>query len=169
MQEKQLDLKLIEMFNTPICKMDGKDLVYLIKGVLSEQIKQPTSESQKEEKHFVYGVKGIAQLFGCSKSTAARIKNSGVINDAITQVGRKIIVDAEKALALIKERNGSVLKWDKSDYIATFSVRNSRNNLNYEISTDSDRKSIVLATGKRARKWTFSPFLNQEKVDPHAL
>ena len=107
MQEKQLDLKLIEMLNTPICKMDGKDLVYLIKGVLSEQIKQPTSESQKEEKHFVYGVKGIAQLFGCSKSTAARIKNSGVINDAITQVGRKIVVDADKALALVKEKNHS--------------------------------------------------------------
>ena len=29
MQEKQLDLKLIEMLNTPVCKMDGKDLVYL--------------------------------------------------------------------------------------------------------------------------------------------
>ena len=109
MQEKQLDLKLIEMLNIPICKMDGKDLVYLIKGVLSEQIKQPPSESQKEEKHFVYGVMGIAQLFGCSKSTAARIKNSGVINDAITQVGRKIIVDADKALTLAKN-NGSVLK-----------------------------------------------------------
>ena len=97
MQEKQLDLKLIEMLNTPVCKMDGKDLVYLIKGVLSEQIKQPPSESQKEEKHFVYGVMGIAQLFGCSKSTAA------------TQVGRKIIVDADKALTLAKN-NGSVLK-----------------------------------------------------------
>ena len=59
MQEKQLDLKLIEMLNTPVCKMDGKDLVYLIKGVLSEQIKQPPSESQKEEKHFVYGVMGL--------------------------------------------------------------------------------------------------------------
>lgn len=109
MREKQLDLKLIEMLNTPVCKMDGKDLVYLIKRVLSEQIKQPPSESQKEEKHFVYGVMGIAQLFGCSKSTAARIKNSGVINDAITQVGRKIIVDADKALTLAKN-NGSVLK-----------------------------------------------------------
>ena len=109
MQEKQLDLKLIEMLNIPVCKMDGKDLVYLIKGVLSEQIKQPPSESQKEEKHFVYGVMGIAQLFGCSKSTAARIKNSGVINDAITQVGRKIIVDADKAFTLAKN-NGSVLK-----------------------------------------------------------
>ena len=40
-------------------------------------------------------------------------------------------------------------------YIATFSVRNSRNNLKYEISTDSDRKSFVLATGKRARDRTF--------------
>ena len=109
MQEKQLDLKLIEMLNTPVCKMDGKDLVYLIKGVLSEQIKQPPLESQKEEKHFVYGVMGIAQLFGCSKSTAARIKNSGVISDAITQVGRKIIVDVDKALSLAKN-NGSVLK-----------------------------------------------------------
>ena len=109
MQEKQLDLKLIEMLNTPVCKMDGKDLVYLIKGVLSEQIKQPPSESQKEEKHFVYGVMGIAQLFGCSKSTAARIKNSGVINDAITKKNRKIIVDADKALTLAKN-NGSVLK-----------------------------------------------------------
>ena len=31
MQEKQLDLKLVEMLNTPVCKMDGKDLVYLTK------------------------------------------------------------------------------------------------------------------------------------------
>ena len=43
-------------------------------------------------------------------------------------------------------------------YLATFSVRNSRM-LTYEISTDSDRKSVVLATVKRARKRTFSPFL----------
>lgn len=50
---------------------------------------------------------GIAQLFGCSRSTAARIKNSGVIDDAITQVGRKILVDADKALALVKEKNRS--------------------------------------------------------------
>ena len=34
-------------------------------------------------------------------------------------------------------------------YLATFSVRNSRNYLTYEISTDSDRKSVVLATAKK--------------------
>ena len=42
----------------------------------------------------------LAELFGCSVPTANRIKRSGIINDAITQIGRKIIVDAEKALIL---------------------------------------------------------------------
>ena len=48
-------------------------------------------------------INGIASLFGCSKSTAQRIKNSGIIDDAITQVQRKILVDADLALQLVKE------------------------------------------------------------------
>ena len=107
MKEEPLDFKLVEMLNTPICKMDGKDLVYLIKGVLFEQLDNPSVSSEEEKKHYVFGFKGIAQLFGCSISTASRIKRSGVIDDAITQVGRKILVDADKALALVKEKNRS--------------------------------------------------------------
>ena len=84
MKEEPLDFKLIEMLNTPICKMDGKDLVYLIKGVLFEQLDNPSVSSEEEKKHYVFGFKGIAQLFGCSISTASRIKRSGVIDDAIT-------------------------------------------------------------------------------------
>jgi hypothetical protein len=56
-----------------------------------------------------------------------------------------------------------------STHIAIFSVGNSRNDLKYETSTDSDRKSFVQATEKRARKSSFSPFLNQEKVDSRVL
>ena len=48
----------------------------------------------------MYGIKGIADTFGCSIPTANRIKKSGVIDDAITQVGRKIVVDADLALEL---------------------------------------------------------------------
>ena len=44
-----------------------------------------------------------ASLFGCSKSTAQRIKKSGIIDEAITQVNRKILVDADLALQLVKE------------------------------------------------------------------
>lgn len=54
------------------------------------------------KKKFVYGLKGIAELFGCSKSTAFNIKRSGRIDEAISQIGNTIVVDAEKALALAR-------------------------------------------------------------------
>ena len=110
MKEQQVNERLIELLNTPICKMDGKDLVFLIKSITSDQLCQMHNGSYKEESvvseehKLVYGIAGIAQLFGCSIPTASRIKASGVINGAIAQVGRKIVVDVDKALALAKEK-----------------------------------------------------------------
>lgn len=48
----------------------------------------------------VRGLDGIASIFNCSRSTAARIKKSGVIDDAIFQAGRTITCDVRKALKL---------------------------------------------------------------------
>ena len=62
----------------------------------------------KQEEHNVYGIAGIAQIFGCSIPTASRIKKSGIINDAITQVGRKIVVNADKALELASKHKGNI-------------------------------------------------------------
>lgn len=42
----------------------------------------------------------------CSMPTANRIKKSGKISKAITQIGRKIIVDAELALELAGHKSG---------------------------------------------------------------
>ena len=64
------------------------------------------TSSSKEEKRYVYGLAGIARLFGCSLPTTNRIKQSGKINRAITQVGRKIIVDADLALELAGRKTG---------------------------------------------------------------
>jgi hypothetical protein len=61
----------------------------------------PVIEKKPEQtKRLVYGISGIAQLFNCSMTTANRIKASGRIDDAITQHGRIIVVDADKALLL---------------------------------------------------------------------
>lgn len=61
----------------------------------------PVVEKVPEQtKRLVYGISGIAQLFNCSMTTANRIKASGRIDDAITQHGRIIVVDADKALLL---------------------------------------------------------------------
>jgi hypothetical protein len=57
-----------------------------------------------------YGIEGIARVFGCSVPTANRIKKSGIIDKAITQIGRKIVVDADLALALAKESGGIRIK-----------------------------------------------------------
>lgn len=59
-----------------------------------------------DDKRYVYGIDGIARLFGCSKPTANRIKKSGKIDGAITQIGRKIVVDADKALELAGLKTG---------------------------------------------------------------
>ena len=69
--------------------------------------KQATAEIKEEPekaKRLVYGIAGIAQLFNCSMTTANRIKASGRIDDAITQHGRIIVVDADKALVLFNNK-----------------------------------------------------------------
>ncbi|WP_106830073.1 DUF3853 family protein [Parabacteroides pacaensis] len=52
---------------------------------------------------FVYGISGLANLLKCSKTTAQRVKNSGIIDKATSQFGRKIAIDANLALELIQK------------------------------------------------------------------
>lgn len=83
-------------------QMTGKEFLFL-----QEQRNNPTT-SQNEEplfinKKYVYGILGIAKIFNCSKSTANRIKKEGIIEGAIIQNGRKIIVDVELAMSLLEK------------------------------------------------------------------
>ena len=94
MKEKLLEIN--ELQDKLVCAMTGKELLAL----LSTSHKDT---DVKNEKKYVHGIPGIASLFGCSIPTASRIKQSGIIDDAITQIGRKIVVDAEKALSLVAE------------------------------------------------------------------
>ena len=87
--------------------MTGEELLFLAQhGNMSTNRESTKASSSKEEKRYVYGLAGIARLFGCSLPTANRIKQSGKINRAITQVGRKIIVDADLALELAGRKTG---------------------------------------------------------------
>lgn len=86
--------------------MTSEELLFLARhGSQPSNMTTETSPS-KEQRHYVYGLSGIARLFGCSLPTANRIKQSGKIDRAITQVGRKIIVDADLALELAGRKTG---------------------------------------------------------------
>lgn len=83
--------------------MTGEQLAFLVSNLplLNKQGNKTSSDEEAAKpRRLVYGIKGIADTFGCSIPTANRIKRSGVIDDAITQVGRKIVVDADLALEL---------------------------------------------------------------------
>lgn len=55
-----------------------------------------------KERQFVYGINGIAELFKVSRATACKYKRE-FLKDAITQYGKKIIVDVETALEIMKK------------------------------------------------------------------
>lgn len=74
---------------------------------IEERIRTTTQQvqSQPEEKRFVYGLKGFAKLLGCSKTTAARLKATGNYDEAITQIGALLLIDADKVLEIAKSLN----------------------------------------------------------------
>ena len=85
--------------------MTGEEFIFLSKHASTQTAAQPQPITDMERKN-VYGIPGIAKLVGCSLPTANRIKKSGKIDKAITQIGRKIIVDAELALELAGKKTG---------------------------------------------------------------
>ena len=93
--------------------MTGEELALLLKRlnegtakvsaeVTPEYDSHDRAGAAKKEKHYLYGIQGIAETFGCSIPTANRIKASGLIDGALCQVGRKIVVDPELAIELLK-------------------------------------------------------------------
>lgn len=82
-------------------------LVMLTVAQFEELLNKNTKEKQEiaahSPKRYVYGLKGICELFNCAHSTAQRLKDE-VIMEAVSQNGRKIVVDAELAIKLFKER-----------------------------------------------------------------
>ena len=90
----------------PVWQMTGEELLFLAQHGNMSTNGETAKASSIEEKRHVCGLAGIARLFGCSLPTANRIKQSGKINRAITQVGRKIIVDADLALELAGRKTG---------------------------------------------------------------
>lgn len=95
-----------ELLGKPVWQMTGEELLFLAQHSNMSTSGETAKASSKEERRYVYGLAGIARLFGGSLPTANRIKQSGKINRAITQVGRKIIVDADLALELAGRKTG---------------------------------------------------------------
>lgn len=75
-----------------------------LKEILCNGNREPKASTEEETpKNYVYGLNGIATIFNCSRVTANKIKQSGKIDAAIKQIGRKIVVDADLAFTLMNK------------------------------------------------------------------
>lgn len=80
--------------------MTGEEILMLFSA-----IKETKAEHKDLTKpHYAHGIKGLADFLGCGKTKAQAVKNSGVIDDAIVQNGRKIIIDKNKAFELLNNQ-----------------------------------------------------------------
>lgn len=97
-------MNITDLKEKPLWQMTGEEFLFLQQSA-GQKTEQPPVITDTTKK-YVYGILGISKLFGCSIPTASRIKLSGKIDKAITQIGRKIIVDAELALELAGRQTG---------------------------------------------------------------
>ena len=97
-------MEIRDLLSKPVWQMTGEEFIFLNRHALQGSGTKPAQSAADKEKKYVYGIGGIARLF--SIPTANRIKKSGRINRAITQIGRKIIVDADMALELAGRKSG---------------------------------------------------------------
>lgn len=96
--------------------MTASEFAELLFDVL-QSVSKPEGEKPKK---FVYGIGGLAQLLNCSTSCASKIKKSGALNEAISMVGTRLVVDVDKALALtklsqLKSKDGKIQIWLKNN------------------------------------------------------
>lgn len=78
-----------------------------LRSVIEAVVKETIAHNTKATAH---GIQGLADVLGCSVSQAKRVKASGLLQPAISQLGRVMVVDTEMALELWRRASHSSRK-----------------------------------------------------------
>lgn len=89
-----LNQRVIDLTVDQLSNVIANKVLAITKSQLSN-LSLPPSYSYK-------GIKGIQEIFQCSKSKALGIRASGIIDDACIQNGNSFLIDKNKALELMK-------------------------------------------------------------------
>jgi hypothetical protein len=89
------------LLDKPLWQLNGHEFVVLLENSLN---KLEGLCNQGPKKRYVYGLDGLKDLLGVSKSSAEHIKKSGALDLAIYQNNRTIVIDADMALELFAKK-----------------------------------------------------------------
>lgn len=100
-------MNMDHLLKEPLWKLTGEEFLKLLTNIDKDTPETPIEPETTGFPKYVYGIRGIANLLDCSISTANRIKKKGILDDAIIQQGRTIMVDVNRALQLLRENPDS--------------------------------------------------------------
>lgn len=86
----------------PVIIVSPKDLEALVKNAVEKAL-EAHDRREEEASAQVFGLQGIADLFGVSKTTAFEYKRT-FLAPAVKQVGQKIVTDVKEAKRLFAQR-----------------------------------------------------------------
>lgn len=86
----------------PVIIVSPEDLAALVKNAVEKAL-EARDRREEEASAQVFGLKGIADLFGVSKTTAFEYKRT-FLAPAVKQVGQKIVTDVKEAKRLFAQR-----------------------------------------------------------------
>lgn len=73
--------------------------------VLAFELEEKRKVENESPSYTHKGVKGIMDIFQCSKSKAMGIRASGIIDDACIQNGNSFLIDRNMALQLMRDKS----------------------------------------------------------------
>lgn len=86
-----------------MCDLSLGEFLELAKPIVQSWIaEEKPAHFKDEDEVWEYGMSAIQRLLNCSYTTAHRMKNSGLLDEAIVQSGRKIMVNVKKAKEILK-------------------------------------------------------------------
>lgn len=91
-----------EIKNKPLMMLTAGELMEVLLLAVGLKADGCTTQAEEQGKKYVYGVRGLAKLLGCSIATAQRRISSGIIDECIIRTGRIIVIDRDAALEILK-------------------------------------------------------------------
>src|ERR1035437_5140129 len=91
--------------STPVALLTVGQLL----DIVNSEKKQEDANPERDKKSYVYGLRGIRDLFNVSHATAQRYKDT-FLQPAVSQNGRKLLINAELAIELFNKKNGGTSK-----------------------------------------------------------
>lgn len=93
--------------STRVCDLSLEEFLNLAKPIVMSWVgenKQKNTPLIIDTNEYGYGMQAIMELVAGSYSKACRIKKSGIIDEAISQNGRKIIVNMTLARKILHDK-----------------------------------------------------------------